>query len=73
MKLSLVAALMSMLSSVAGQYLSSLPNEFTNAPASWAFVSYRNPAVAAIQGSFNRSIEQAPWVAQVSNPELQQA
>lgn len=75
MELSLVVALLSLFSSVGGQqqYLAALPEAFTNAPASWAFVSYTNPAVAVIQGSFNRSLEQAPWVAQTSNPAMQQA
>lgn len=55
------------------QYLSSLPTEFTNAPASWALISYTNPSVAVISGAFNRTIAQAPWAGQSSNPALQQA
>lgn len=56
-----------------GQYLSALPSEFNNAAAKWAFVSYTSPAVAAINGSFNRTIFQAPWAGQTSNTALQQA
>lgn len=55
------------------QYLSALPDEFANGPASWALISYTNPSVAVISGSFNRTIAQAPWVAQTSNVALQQA
>lgn len=56
-----------------GQYLSALPDEFANGPASWALISYTDPSVAVISGSFNRTIAQAPWVSQTSNVALQQA
>lgn len=55
------------------QYLSMLPNEFIDAPASWALISYTNPSVAVISGAFNRTISQAPWAGQTSNTGLQQA
>lgn len=55
------------------QYLSPLPTEFQNAPASWAYVSYANPSVAAIKGTFNRTIAQAPWASETDNVALQEA
>lgn len=56
-----------------GQYLSTLPSEFDNAAASWAFISYTNPTAAVINGPFNRTIFQAPWAGQTSDTALQQA
>lgn len=62
-----------LLTAVQGQYLAALPDEFANGPASWALISYTSPSVAVISGSFNRTIAQAPWVAQTSDVAVQQA
>lgn len=53
-------------------FLTDLPSDFEDAPATWAWVSYNDPSVAVLTGSFNRSVFDAPFESVTSDPGLQE-
>ncbi|KAI8273198.1 hypothetical protein K4K60_011181 [Colletotrichum sp. SAR11_57] len=55
---------------VASSFLADLPATFNDTPAIWAYVSYGNPSVAVLTGSFNRSAIDAPHKGETSDPAL---
>ncbi|KAF0320317.1 lactonohydrolase [Colletotrichum asianum] len=55
---------------VASSFLADLPATFNDTPAIWAYVSYSNPSVAVLTGSFNRSAMDAPHKGETSDPAL---
>lgn len=51
-------------------YLTDLPPSFNDTPAIWARVTYNNPSVAVLSGSFNRSAMDAPYKGETTDPQL---
>ncbi|KAH7053370.1 hypothetical protein B0J12DRAFT_571139 [Macrophomina phaseolina] len=54
-------------------FFTDLPSGFEDAPATWAWVSYKDPSVAVLNGPFNRSVFDAPFESVTSDSSLQQA
>ncbi|KAF4546813.1 Six-bladed beta-propeller TolB-like protein [Lasiodiplodia theobromae] len=53
-------------------FFTDLPSAFRDALATWAWVSYQEPSVAVLSGSFNRSAFDAPFESTTSDPTLQE-
>lgn len=67
------ALLTIVLPSLAHAFLANLPPAFNDAPAKWAYVSYTDPSVAVLSGSFNRTAMSAPHLGETSDPKLKKA
>ncbi|KAK1624341.1 hypothetical protein BDP81DRAFT_398439 [Colletotrichum phormii] len=52
-------------------YFTDLPAAFNDTPARWAYVSYGDPSVAVLPGSFNRSAMDALYKGHATDPELE--
>lgn len=52
-------------------YLSDIPGGFNG--SQWAYLSYSNPSVAVLPGTFNRSAMEAPHEGEASDAKLMEA
>ncbi|KAL1632905.1 hypothetical protein SLS56_003190 [Neofusicoccum ribis] len=53
-------------------FLTDLPSSFQDSPASWAWISYDQPSVTVLSGSFKRSVFDTPVESVTPDPDLQE-